>query len=169
MQTGRNEFLVRDEAMADNIAWILEQNPHARMVVWAHNAHISRGKDWMGSHLAERFGDQYVAFGFTTAHGRYVAYANGTLGANELLEPPTGSIESFFDATGEPRLVLDLRLSKTTGPSGWLRERRMVRGIGAVATERQFAPHDVTQLWDALIYIRDTTPARQLHTRPGRH
>lgn len=168
MRTERSEFLVRDGAMADNIAWILEQNPHAKMVVWAHNSHVSRAEGWMGSHLAERFGDQYVAFGFATASGRYFAWGDGKLAANDLLEPPPGSIESFFEATGEPRLVLDLRAADASGPSAWLHELRMIRGIGAVATDRQFAPRDVTHLWDAIIYIRDTTPARQLDTPPGR-
>jgi erythromycin esterase len=56
----------RDTAMAENISWILSlRRPGTKMVIWAHDYHISRGEDplkenniyngiSMGSHLAKK-------------------------------------------------------------------------------------------------------------------
>ena len=32
----------RDAAMAANVAWLADQYPDERLVLWAHNAHVSR-------------------------------------------------------------------------------------------------------------------------------
>ena len=31
----------RDQSMAENVKWILEQNPKAKIVLWAHNGHVA--------------------------------------------------------------------------------------------------------------------------------
>ena len=63
---------VRDREMAENIGWLADTKyPGAKIVVWAHNFHVSdttaRGRS-MGSFLAERFGRGYYRLGF--AHDR---------------------------------------------------------------------------------------------------
>ncbi|MBV9211551.1 MAG: erythromycin esterase family protein, partial [Acidobacteria bacterium] len=35
------EEVSRDQSMADNVKWILDQNPNAKIVLWAHNGHVS--------------------------------------------------------------------------------------------------------------------------------
>jgi len=52
---------VRDRSMAANIKWIADQNPGARIVVWAHNGHVAAGglaAPMMGSSLRETFGQE---------------------------------------------------------------------------------------------------------------
>jgi erythromycin esterase-like protein len=163
-----NAFMVRDHSMANNIAWILEQNPDAKIVVWAHNGHISRAVWRMGAHLAAEFGEAYLPVGFAVRSGRYFAVGDEGMDVYDLHEPPEGSIESFFAATGEPRLILDMRLAeKGSRDSGWLIETRKLRSIGAKAMEQQFSPNTVTESFDVLIYFDATTAAIQLGSRPG--
>lgn len=52
----------RDRVMADNVSQILaEAGPDGKVVLWAHNAHISRGACWMGQYLKESFdADAYL-------------------------------------------------------------------------------------------------------------
>jgi erythromycin esterase len=64
----------RERSMADNVRWILgEQPPGARVVVWAKSEHARDLRDGehrsMGSHLREKLGADLVIIGFTSAMG----------------------------------------------------------------------------------------------------
>src|SRR5262249_28819066 len=39
----------RDNSMARNLEWIVNQSPTAKIVVWAHNGHVARQPGAMGS------------------------------------------------------------------------------------------------------------------------
>jgi hypothetical protein len=71
----------RDESMADNIKWIADQNPGARIIVWAHNGHVAHGGmpsyTPMGSYLRKMFGPQYLNFGFAFNEGSFQAVEMG--------------------------------------------------------------------------------------------
>ncbi len=154
---------IRDWAMAENVEWILDQSPGAKIVLWAHNSHISRQPLMMGGHLDKRYGDDYLAMGFATRRRKYFAVGDKQLASHTLQEPPGDSIEHFLHAAGEPRLILDIRQASLGSPaSGWLCEYRPFRSIGAIAMEHQFHETNVQQLYDVLIYIEDTTAAVQL-------
>ena len=44
----------RDECMAANVGWILDQAPKgSKVVLWAHNGHVARPAGAMGSFLDE--------------------------------------------------------------------------------------------------------------------
>lgn len=164
---------IRDESMAENVGWILEQNPGAKIVLWAHNAHVSRGTmwgmRWMGSHLEEMFPGQMTIFGFATSAGEYTAAdtGRGLRSDNRLQEPPEDSVEAFLASAGMPNLILDLRRAKEgDAGSGWVLGTRPMRGIGAMAMEEQFSPCNPGTLYDVLVYQAQTTAARQLDTKP---
>ena len=40
----------RDESMATNIEWILDQNPGEKIVLWAHNLHVGKQEEQMGEY-----------------------------------------------------------------------------------------------------------------------
>jgi erythromycin esterase-like protein len=67
MQMRANEA-TRDKSMADNVKWIVDSNPGAKIVLWAHNGHVSTASAGrygpMGTSLREMFGAQMVVFGF---------------------------------------------------------------------------------------------------------
>ena len=70
--------LARDRAMADNVLWILDQQPGARMALWAHNGHITFDEQVMaggsmGVHLRRALGPDYLTFGFAFDHGAFQA------------------------------------------------------------------------------------------------
>jgi erythromycin esterase-like protein len=163
-----NAFHVRDKSMAENVAWIAGQNPDAKIVLWAHNGHITRDFNCMGHHLDRMFGDDYLPVAFAGSSGRYFAVGEGRLGDHDLQVPPEGSIESFFAAGGKPRLILDLRLAgKGEAGSGWLTEPRPFRSIGAMAMDQQFYPKIISESFDVLIYFEATAAAVQLGRQPS--
>ncbi len=156
---------VRDAAMAENVVWLAEQHPKARLVLWAHNYHVSRAPDAMGRYLADRFGDAYLPVAFATAQGRYYAKGYDDQREHELQAPPDGSFEAAFAATSAPLFVLDLRLARPGDEgAGWLCETRPFRSIGALAADMQFFLTPLRAHYDLVVFVEETAPARQLVT-----
>lgn len=151
----------RDQSMADNVAWILDQAPAgSKIVLWAHNAHVSRQPGAMGAYLAERFGKEMVVLGFAMDRGSYTAVGNAGLAAHESPAAPAGSVESFLRSAGLPRFILDLRDVSFGSPAwSWLASERPFRGIGAGAVRCAFSASNVAQEYDGLVYIAETTPS----------
>lgn len=161
-------FNIRDRSMAANVGWILEQNPGQKIVLWAHNGHVSRagymGMNSMGGHLSGKYGKEMVVFGFATGKGMYTAGTErGLRSDNELAAPEKESVEGLFMDAGLPRAIVDLRkASKEDAGSGWARVARPMRSIGAVAMTSQFYPCTAGESYDVLVWEAETTASRPL-------
>ncbi len=165
MYAASNGFNARDQAMADNVLWILDQHPGQKIVLWAHNGHVRRdaasGMRPMGSHLSKALGASMVVFGFATGEGTYTAIpqGGGTLRSDHALaRPPARSVESVFMASGLQRAILDIRGAKGDNPgSAWATSRRPMRSIGALAMTQQFTPTVPRKAFDVLVWQRKTS------------
>lgn len=165
----------RDQLMAKNILWIVQQNPDARLMLWAHNGHIGHSDKYpsMGKYLQNELAENYKAIGFLTYQGKYTAVADDApkLDSFDLQIPPDDAMEAIINTLGMPNVLLNL--SKNTLPEflynpvlsrcGW--------GIGAMEmpVEWQFnPPPDVSFSdfigfnYDGLIYIKTTTASQLL-------
>lgn len=152
--------LYRDKCMAANLDWILQQNPGAKAVLWAHDYHVSRIDGAMGSYLAASHGSDYVVFGQVFHAGRYNAYNNGRLIANEATASFPGTVEYVLHSTGIPRLILDVRQASPADPgSSWLFGTAQYRYIGALVAEGFFFTSGLTGEYDALIFFDQTSPS----------
>lgn len=161
MQQRSGNMAVRDAAMADNVEWILQQHPDAKIVLWAHNGHVNKQARAMGDYLDKKFGKKHVTIGFATLRGEYRAVGKEGLGNHKLQAPPDDSYESAFQRTGLPRFFLDLRA--TTAPeAAWLTKSHPFRSIGALAMEKQFFPAKLPELFDGILYLEETTAAQKL-------
>lgn len=67
----------RDHYMSDNIQFYSQHHPDDKILVWAHNAHISNltadHSKKMGAWLKDYFKEAYVPIAFTSASGSYTA------------------------------------------------------------------------------------------------
>jgi len=116
----------RDWYMADNVMWLREYFPTAKVVIWAHNAHISNDKDFgsMGSYLKGRLGDDYHMLGFLFSKGSFNAI--GISGANYLPlaaraiteEPKANSVNAIFSSANEP--VFSIAISDLDNYPEWV-------------------------------------------------
>ncbi len=166
---GRSGLAVRDRAMARMVGWILGQSPNARIVLWAHNSHVSRQPGSMGRFLEEAFPGEMVVLGFATGKGSYRAVARSAargLTNHGLEPPPADSFESQFQASGLPRFILDLRKAVPGSPdSGWLTETRRFRAIGSMelpgALQFRLAI-PLREYFDAVVWIEETSAALPL-------
>lgn len=153
----------RDQDMADNIQWIVSQQPPgSKVVLWANNLRISRGAGDMGSYLAANYGTNYLAAAFGFNEGSYNAQGATGVGPNNSDPSFAGSAEYTCLQTGTPQFVLDLRQATPADPGGaWWLNDVMFRSIG-LAPADGFAITRMTQNYDALIYFEHSSPSMLL-------
>lgn len=161
----------RDRCMAENVRWLAHENPDARIVLWAHNVHVSYQHPWMGANLREHFGSAYINVAFTSYRGRY--YAMPTQGSDfvhKLQKAPANSFEAILETAGLPCCIVDLRTAKLGDPgSSWLAQARTFGGnVGGRAMDQHFYEVELAKQYDLLVYMRNTTAARQLSSPPAR-
>ncbi len=115
MQMHGNQ-VTRDASMAANVKWILDQNPKAKIVLWAHNGHVGTS-DWsMGGHLRKMFGDQMVIFGFSFNQGGFQAIRqNGSVGLKDFKVPPAPA--GYRASTSAPMVLNSHTRASQTFPS----------------------------------------------------
>jgi erythromycin esterase len=162
----------RDQAMAENVKWILDQEPHGtKMMLWAHNAHVAaEGLQHppMGAHLRRIFGDRAVLCGFVFNEGGFQAGDTATnVLTNFTVGPaPRGSLDATLAAIGAPLFAIDLRHLPEGKVAGWFDAAHRSRQIGAGYSEETpgvwLQPVRAARAFDLLIFIGKTTPSRPL-------
>src|SRR5262245_6034254 len=159
----------RDRSMADNVKWIFEQNPGARIVLWAHNGHVATkgfSYETMGAVLRRTYGSDMVVFGFSFNQGSFQAIPQGGGALKTFTVPPapSGSLDATLAAARVPLFALDVRAAPE-----WFRQARGSRQIGAIYPEGEpyaFMGDIVApDAYDAVLFVEATTAARK---NPGR-
>jgi erythromycin esterase len=150
----------RDKAMAENVRWVLAQEgPAARVLVFAHNAHIknagteggiwssfARAPNAMGMYLRSTLRDDLLIIGTSSA-----ANASGLPAAI----PDPGGLDAALGRLGLPHFVLDLRPSRTDrAVTAWLAEPRALR-----ANFTTYLTLSPVKAFDALLFINALTRA----------
>ncbi len=166
---------LRDQYMAENIHWIAaDEGPETRMMVWAHNGHVSlgEGNSWkpMGQSLKEDLGAQLVVLGFAFGHGSFQAIdrtvdsrSEGKLRTFTVGPPPEQSLDATLAASEIPFFVIDLRRAR--GRVGrWLRSDHPTRNEGALffGPFSMLSPVVPAERYDALVFVNETSAAREL-------
>ena len=177
----------RDSALAANLAWHLDQRSSAtRVVVWAHDSHISKGQaatthgnyfvSSMGAYLDRQFGDAYRAFGIMSYDGTYTAVRSmwggpRNLAVIEAHPAPAGSLEEAFHRVSErlkaPVFVIDLRPAFSEPGGRILLEGRPYRFVGYAAEDYGFnGAVELAYQFDGLFFVDRTTGTRPLGISP---
>ena len=161
----RLNLVSRDRSMALNVKWILDQNPNAKIVLWAHNGHVAHGRmmipQSMGEELHAMYGAQMVVLGFAFNRGSFQAIGarGGGLQNFTVAPAPAGSFDALLATAGLPLFALDMR---SAPPS--LGEARQTRQIGAVFSNETEANYlarvSAPSIFDAILFVENTTAAR---------
>jgi erythromycin esterase len=172
----------RDVSMAENIGWLLDrEGPGGKLVVWAHNYHISRYPGAMGWKLASTYDADYLPVGFAFSTGGLNAYEGygkgiegpvtaplGSLGPLTAPPPDPGSYEALLEKATAPDYYLDLRQA-TGGAAAWLNTSHRFRSIGAIyyASDPEFhyTPVVLPNIYDVMIFLKNITPSTLLPFR----
>ena len=165
-----NDKGLRDKSMAENVEWIAEQNPGAKIMIWAHNGHIQKEKDRygevrMGNYLFKQFGKDYLAVGFSTEEGTYTAVKqkdNKLDSANVLTASKKSAAEFIFKYASSDNFLIDLHKAKQ-GEEGslWVFGKINMRELGAGTNDKfQFNEHQPIRDYDMIIFLKKTTSSK---------
>ncbi|GFE25526.1 erythromycin esterase family protein [Streptomyces nigrescens] len=174
--SGENSvFAVRDRYMADAVTRLVDDNPQARVIVWAHNGHLTKGTygdgvPALGSRLRERYGDAYYALALLFGRGSFLARrTNDPQGQPVRHRIGTGirPVEARLAAAVPGDYYADLR---TDGPSPetaqWLRTPHMRRTFGAAVPRFVYrlhvAPLVPAEDYDGIAFVARSTCSRPL-------
>lgn len=153
----------RDQDMADNIQWIVGQQPQgSKIVLWGNNRNISRGAGEMGSYLAANYGPAYLPMAFAFNEGSYNAQSAMGVGPNTADPSFAGSVEFTCLQTDMPQFILDLRKAtpNNSGSAWWLNDV-MFRTIGLTPSDG-FTITRMLQQYDVLVYFEHSSPSMLL-------
>jgi erythromycin esterase len=170
MLVGDQGVTLRDEAMAANVEWILEQEgPGAKIMLWAHNDHVrtasTENRIWMGGHLRKRFGNEMVVMGFVFNQGAFRAFdTNKELCDFGVNSAPPGSLDAVLAATKIPLFALDLRTVKKPTVIDWLRSPQKSREIGSgyLGDQVSWQEQSPAEAFDVLLFVETTSPTRSI-------
>ncbi|MEO7014795.1 MAG: erythromycin esterase family protein [Dokdonella sp.] len=149
---------VRDALMAENVTRLAElAYPNEKLIVWAHNAHISALPDSsnnpaMGSYLRARWGNELASIGLFMLRG---VTANNNRSAQAIKSPLPGSLEAYTYTLRVGALYLRVPNVDAAGAGdNWL--HRPIPSYYWGATEQT---DTMTRSYDGLIIIdRSTMP-----------
>lgn len=179
----RNMRNQRDAFMAENIAWLHEHvDGGAKIVLWAHNAHLQTAADtrsehapWrrMGMHLRERYQSQYVSIGMSFYEGAFnargVDHDDHVTDVQPFhIQAVPESYHALFGSAGLPLYLLDLRHIPERRVKEWMGRPRPFFTLGAVYTTTAdalrffYSVLDVLQAFDLIIHIQHVTAAQFL-------
>ncbi|GAA2957260.1 MULTISPECIES: erythromycin esterase family protein [Streptomyces] len=162
-------FAARDRAMADAVARLVDDDPTARIMVWAHNGHLAKGTygdrvTALGSRLRERYGARYYALALLFGKGSFLARRG-----DDLTAPParhrigtgTRSIEAHLADALKGDYYIDLRC---TAP--WLRAPQAQRSFGANVPRFSYRFHTAPLVpakdYDGIAFVARSTCSHPL-------
>ncbi|MFV2120363.1 erythromycin esterase family protein [Streptomyces sp. Act-28] len=172
----------RDRYMAEAVGELFD-DPSAKVALWAHNGHITRGRRGgtvpaMGQHLHTRYGDAYYALGLLFGSGSFRArrmwpgpWSRPRAGApvtNRIGPARPGTVEARLATAGPGDRLVDLR-SAAGAPRAvweWLDGRHHLRSFGAVVPRWTYRfdlrPVSPAEEYDGLAYVAVSTGSRPL-------
>jgi erythromycin esterase len=163
----------RDESMAGNVDWLRHVYPNEKIVLWAHNSHVSFGtgpKTNMGSRLLERYDKEMyvVGFAFNSGSLRAIGMENGKPAALSVYNvPPSqeGSGDAILSAAGLPLFFLDMANIPAGGPLGrWLSTPHLFNSVSdnwvVGNPDSNLEPEALARLYDGLVFVEESHAAR---------
>lgn len=152
----------RERRMAVNLLRHVQREPEARIIVWAHNAHVAHAYSKFvgdvprqGEFVRSALGDSIYTLGIYPLAGRgYAWFINQEY---DLRPPETGSLEARLAALRGDPVFLDLR-GAAAQQHPWVRQP--VTSFEWGLNEQVIVP---AEMYDGLLLIREVTPI----TRPA--
>ena len=166
---------LRDRHMFDTLQRVIDaRGRESKAVVWAHNSHIGnaaatamgwQGEFNIGELARTAFGDDMVAIGFGTDHGKVAAATSWDqpMRIMNVLPARGDSYEGLFREAGVARSLTDWRPVAARELRAALADPRLQRAIGVVyRPDSEMMSHYftavMTEQFDAFVWFEETGP-----------
>ncbi|GEN77651.1 erythromycin esterase family protein [Chryseobacterium hagamense] len=159
-------YLDRNRYMAENIAWLKNKYPESAFVLWAHNEHLKKTGAETGRFLIEKFKDDYTSCGTFFYEG-----SHSVIGLDDKKITPAfvkkntpDSLEELLNSFNIPIFILDLKSIKKENNelTKVLLKKINYRTVGASPTSNDFKSGNITDDFDYLIFIKNSTASKLL-------
>lgn len=154
---GSDRTLIRDRGMADNLTSLINEiYPGKKIIVWAHNFHISHAKNsqgdnlQMGSWIVERFRKILYTIGLYIYQGKA---ATNTREIYDITGTCSNSLEEILIQPDEEYLFVDMLNQTRVDGNSWMFEE-----IWAKSWEAYYSLIVPRNSYDGLIYIKNVNP-----------
>jgi erythromycin esterase len=161
-----NGSLLRDKYMAENVEWILNhEGPNSKIMLWAHNVHMSKTAVNMGGYLKDSLKDEYYTIGFDFNMGglRALDAAEHKVKNFSVAQSMKNSTGEFFSQFNKPAFFIDMEAAQKTDASTFFNKKMMSRSIGAIYDANHDGLYYLKQSlygrFDGLIFINQVTAA----------
>lgn len=159
----------RDSIMASNVAKILKDSDD-KMIVWAHNAHLGKGKIYggavggTGGYLLKLFPNNYFVLGTGTSSGSFAGTVdvrptnNNPMQSNKLEEPIKNSWEELLKQNPADNFYFYpslLNVKNTKKPS------RLI-GFGIKSGASTYDTTNLSDLYDAYLFMKNSNASTPL-------
>jgi erythromycin esterase-like protein len=160
----------RAACLAEHVQYLSQQagsgGGPAKLLLWGSNTLVASsagpGERPLGQWLRATYGAGYVALAVAVGQGSYATRAaSSRLAPTPLAPAPAGSYEAWL-RTGPPAFLLNLTKLELTDVSAWLFQQQLLREASWRATPYQFGLHSLRSEFDAVVFLRDSTPAISL-------
>lgn len=162
-----NSFRERDQSMALNAVWIKERTANQKMIIWAHNGHVTKSQVFkdknMGHHLREQFGVKYFSLGTDFNHGDVSVFVknNGKHVMKSVYYPKVTSekaFEYYFQQCKFDNFFLDINKAQENPLlKSFLDNKYEMRMIGGTATPAN-TKLSILKNFDLIVYVNQTKP-----------
>ncbi len=174
------QYNIRDEYMAQTILEILQKNgPETKMLLWAHNNHISKNIDTnvngskkpLGSALKRYFGEKYYAIGFSTFEGSFQARnynikedKYGKVASFKISPSEEGSLDWYFEKSKKDIFFINFKdKPHPNAINNFLNNKHKANNASAIWTlDYSYSPTeaiDPGNFFDGMIFIKTTSSA----------
>jgi erythromycin esterase len=160
-----NDFGKRDKYMAANVSWILKQKDTEKMIIWAHNGHLSKsslfGKPSMGTHLYEKYKSKYftIATDFSEGFVHIAVPKNGQVNWENKYIPAVTSknnYEYYFKQCKSPNFIIDINSLKDHQVlTPFLSDKKVFRMVGATGGLIR-TRLSILENFDLIVFIKST-------------
>lgn len=160
----RLTFIRRDDFMAQNVKWIADHYPNSKVIVSAHNYHVSKlDTKRMGFWVKKDFED-YINFGFAFYEGNYSASIDRKIGTYNSQIAYPGTLEYKLNSLKIPIFILDLKsIKRENNKLGkWILKEILFRKTGSGTDKNEFSKTNVADSFDYLIFINKSTHSKLL-------
>lgn len=92
---------IRDENMFKNASWLQETVPNKKLIIWAHNGHVSKSNIYfqkpMGKYLHQKYGDKYfvIATDFNQGNVNVFVIKDQVQKLESVYYPPVSSSKGY--------------------------------------------------------------------------
>jgi|GEM_PF-1075160 len=169
LQSTRKQAGMRDEAMFENAVWTTERAADQKLIIWAHNGHLSKENIFtqvpLGKYLSEKYGTGYFSIATDFNHGEVTVHVKheGEYKPRPVYFRPAKSAKEYEFYFGQARyenFLLDLNQAvKNPELKLWLEGPRMMKLIGGTPTPSE-SKLSISRCFDLLCFFRKSTAIR---------